>query len=65
MQAPEWGSLLCIVDGSMKPIPLSDLDHVNPAAPCPAPPLVPGWGWGTVTWSTQKFLFRLIVLLYG
>ena len=24
-----------------------------------------GGGWGTVTWSTQKFSLRLIVLLCG
>ena len=31
---------------------------------CCYPPLsFPGGRWGTVTWSTQKFLLRLIVLL--
>ena len=28
MQAPEWASLLSIVDGSLNPVPLCDLDHV-------------------------------------
>ena len=30
MQAPEWASLLSIVHGSPKPIPLCDLDQVLP-----------------------------------
>ena len=35
--------------------------------PCRSPPLVVprGGGWGTVTWSTQNFSLRLIVLLLG
>ena len=28
MQAPEWSSFLSIVDGSLSPVPLCDLDHV-------------------------------------
>ena len=28
MQAPEWASFLSIVDGSLHPVPLCDLDHV-------------------------------------
>ena len=28
MQAPEWASFLCIVDGSLNPVPLCDLDQV-------------------------------------
>ena len=28
MQAPEWASFLSIVDGSLNPVPLCDLDHV-------------------------------------
>ena len=28
MPAPEWGSLLSIVDGSLNPVPVSDLDQV-------------------------------------
>ena len=28
MPTPEWGSLLSIVDGSLNPVPLSDLDQV-------------------------------------
>ena len=28
MQAPEWGSLLSILDGSLTLVPLGDLDHV-------------------------------------
>ena len=28
MRAPEWGSLLSIVDGSLNPVPVSDLDQV-------------------------------------
>ena len=28
MQAPEWASFLSIVDGSLKPVPLCDLDHM-------------------------------------
>ena len=28
MQAPEWASLLSIVDGSLNPVPLCDLDQV-------------------------------------
>ena len=28
MPAPEWGSFLCIVDGSENPVPVSDLDQV-------------------------------------
>ena len=28
MQAPEWTSFLSIVDGSLNPVPLCDLDHV-------------------------------------
>ena len=29
MQAPEWASFLCIVNGSLNPIPLCDLDQVS------------------------------------
>ena len=50
--------------------------NVSLLPPCPPflppPPLVvphplsfPGGGWGTVTWSTQNFSLRLIVLLCG
>ena len=28
MQAPEWASFLSIVDGSLNPVPLCDLDKV-------------------------------------
>ena len=28
MPAPEWGSFLSIVDGSLNPVPASDLDQV-------------------------------------
>ena len=28
MQAPEWASFLSIVDGSLNPVPLCDLDQV-------------------------------------
>ena len=28
MSAPEWGSFLCIVDGSLNLVPVSDLDQV-------------------------------------
>ena len=28
MPAPEWGSFLSIVDGALKPVPVSDLDQV-------------------------------------
>ena len=28
MSAPEWGSSLSIVDGPLKPVPVSDLDQV-------------------------------------
>ena len=28
MPAPEWGSFLSIVDGSLNPVPVSDLDQV-------------------------------------
>ena len=28
MPAPEWGSFLSIVDGSLDPVPVSDLDQV-------------------------------------
>ena len=28
MQAPEWASFLPIVDGSLNPVPLCDLDQV-------------------------------------
>ena len=28
MPAPEWSSFLCIVDGSLNPVPVSDLDQV-------------------------------------
>ena len=28
MPAPEWGSFLSIVDGSLNPVPVSDLDHL-------------------------------------
>ena len=28
MPAPEWSSFLCIVDGSLNPVPVSDLDRV-------------------------------------
>ena len=28
MTAPEWGSFLSIVDGSLNPVPVSDLDQV-------------------------------------
>ena len=31
----------------------------------PTPCRSPGGGWGTVTWSTQNFSLRLIVLLCG
>ena len=27
MPAPEWGSFLSIVDGSLNPVPVSDLDE--------------------------------------
>ena len=27
MPVPEWGSFLSIADGSLNPVPLSDLDH--------------------------------------
>ena len=35
-----------------------------PSPPCvvPHPLLFPAGGWGTVTWSTQNFSLRLIVL---
>ena len=38
-----------------------------PPPPCRSHPLSfpRGGGWGTVTWSTQNFSLRLIVLLYG
>ena len=28
MEAPEWASFLSIVDGSLNPVPLCDLDQV-------------------------------------
>ena len=28
MQAPEWASFLSIIDGSLNPVPLCDLDQV-------------------------------------
>ena len=28
MQAPEWANFLSIVDGSLNPVPLCDLDQV-------------------------------------
>ena len=28
MLAPEWGSFLSIVDGSLNPVPVSDLDRL-------------------------------------
>ena len=44
----------------------------NMSVSCTPPPLVvphplsfPRGGWGTVTWSTQNFSLRLIVLLCG
>ena len=43
----------------------------SPSPPPPPPPVSPtpcrspGGGWGTVTWSTQNFSLRLIVLLCG
>ena len=51
---------------------VSLLPPCPPFLPPPPPPLVvphplsfPGGGWGTVTWSTQNFSLRLIVLLCG
>ena len=40
--------------------------HVPPTPlVVPHPLLFPRGGWGTVTWSTQNFSLRLIVLLCG
>ena len=43
--------------------PIQSLDVPSPSLVVPHPLSFPGWGWGTVTWSTQKFSLRLIVLL--
>ena len=50
----------------------SAVDALTARTSTPPPPLSfptpccsPGGGWGTVTWPTQKFSLRLIVLLCG
>ena len=43
MPAPEWGSFLSIVDGSLNPVPVSDLDQVVLQGFMPKVEALPSW----------------------